>query len=71
MANWKAQINPYLNFLAAISILKGRLSNIYKTTWGEWPSGLRHCSENQEFPGPNPTTHLAGLTDLTLLQVFT
>ena len=37
---------------------------------GEWPSGLRHCNQNQKVPCSKPTRHLARLRDPTLLWGF-
>ena len=31
--------------------------------WGEWPSGLRHCSKNRKVPNSNPIRCYAGLRD--------
>ena len=41
--------------------------NIQRYIWGEWPSGLRHCNQNEKIPGSNPTGCLAGLRNPTLL----
>ena len=36
--------------------------------WGEWPSGLRHCSKNWKVPGSNPTRRSARLRDPASLR---
>ena len=38
-------------------------------SWGELPSGLRHCSKNQKVPGSKPTRCSAGLRDPTSLRL--
>ena len=38
--------------------------------WGEQPSGLRRCYQNQKVPSSNPTRHLAGLKDQTSLEGY-
>ena len=39
----------------------------FSPNWGEWPSRLRHCDQNQEVPGLNPTRCSVGLRDPTSL----
>ena len=44
-----------------VQITPLRLMGVIRRSWGEWPSGLRHCDQNRKVPGSNPTRRSAGL----------
>ena len=49
----RGRLTLYIHIKILEPVRGFRISGIF---WGQWPSGLRRCSNNQKAPGPNPSS---------------